>query len=273
MRFHRCSSPTSSRRTNACSGPPAPVWMCGRCSARQWPATCRRSRPCYSAIPRSCACQYAYRTPLYFAVRENGLDAASFLLDRGTDPIGLPINDRLVDIARDRGFAEMQKLLESKLARIHNASTAGEPVAAAIRPRDLAGVCGLLDAEPELLHTGDERSNQPIHWAVMTRQIDMIDELLSRGADINAQRFDGARPIQLTSGDYHFRGWRDVPDGVAASPEEVLAHLRPAVPTTTSARPGASEIWTVCESCSIKIERLPTASIGTSRTTKDLARL
>ena len=218
-------------------------------------------------------CQYAYRTPLYFAVRENGLDAASFLLDRGTDPIGLPINDRLVDIARDRGFAEMQKLLESKLARIHNASTAGEPVAAAIRRRDLAGVCGLLDAEPELLHTGDERSNQPIHWAVMTRQIDMIDELLSRGADINAQRFDGARPIQLTSGDYHFRGWRDVPDGVAASPEEVLAHLRAC---------GAD--YDICTASSIgDLDRvrelldqdrcLPTASIGTSRTTKDLARL
>jgi hypothetical protein len=29
----------------------------------------------------------------------------------------------------------------------------------------------LIDAEPELLHEGDERSNQPIHWAVMTRQI------------------------------------------------------------------------------------------------------
>ena len=47
----------------------------------------------------------------------------------------------------------------------------------------------------------------------MTRQIPMIDELLARGADINARRADGARPIQLTNGDYHYRGWRDVPDG------------------------------------------------------------
>jgi hypothetical protein len=37
----------------------------------------------------------------------------------------------------------------------------------------------------------------------MTRQLDAIDELLARGADINAQRMDGARPIHLTNGDYY----------------------------------------------------------------------
>ncbi len=45
----------------------------------------------------------------------------------------------------------------------------------------------------------------------MTRQLDAIDELLRRGADIDARRMDGARPIHLTNGDYFYRGWRDVP--------------------------------------------------------------
>jgi hypothetical protein len=40
----------------------------------------------------------------------------------------------------------------------------------------------------------------------MTRQLDAIDELLRRGADINSQRMDGARPIHLTNGDYFYRG-------------------------------------------------------------------
>jgi ankyrin repeat protein len=84
----------------------------------------------------------------------------------------------------------------------------------------------MLDASPELVHAVDERTNQPIHWAVMTRQLDMIDELLARGADINARRSDGARPIQLTNGDYMYRGWRDVPKDTATTPREVLAHLR-----------------------------------------------
>jgi ankyrin repeat protein len=176
--------------------------------------------------PALVRCQYSYRKPLYFAVRENRIDVADYLLDRDPDPTGLAVNDSLLDIAADRGYDDMQRLLESKLAARFQATADGELVAAAIRAYDLAQVRSLLDASPGLLHAGDARGNQPIHWAVMTRQIDVIDELLARGADIEAQRTDGARPIQLTNGDYHHRGWRDVPKDRATTPREVLDHLR-----------------------------------------------
>src|SRR5207247_1731804 len=141
-----------------------------------------------------------------------------------------------LDITRDRGYVEMQKLLETALAGTQRASPKGNAIAAAIRERDPERALKLLDASPELLHAGDERSNQPIHWAVMTRQIGLIDELLKRGADINAQHFDGARPIHLSSGDYHYRGWRDVPKDVATTPGAVLDHL--------IARGAYLDIWT-----------------------------
>src|SRR5262245_59772846 len=176
--------------------------------------------------PSLARCHYAYRTPIYFAVRENQLAVAAILLENGGDPLSLAVNDSVLDITRDRGYGEMEKLLEAKIASLHGASPKGEPIAAAIRERNLAKVRSLLDASPELLHAGDERSNQPIHWAVMTRQLDIIDELLARGADINAARFDGARPIQLTNGDYHYRGRRDVPKDIATTPADVLALLR-----------------------------------------------
>src|SRR5262249_16371716 len=137
---------------------------------------------------------YAYRTPIYFAVRENQVDVASFLLDYGANPLALAVNDSLLQVARDRGLTEMEKVLEAKCASLHGASAKGEALAAAIRERDLAKVKSLLDAAPELLHAGDERGNRPVHWAVMTRQLDVIDELLARGADTNAKRQDGARP-------------------------------------------------------------------------------
>lgn len=175
--------------------------------------------------PALVRCHFSYRKPLYFAVRENRLEVAAFLLNRDPDPFGLAVNDSLIEIARDRGHGEMERLLEAKFAERFGASPHGEPVAAAIRGHDLPQVRALLDASPELLHAGDQRSNQPIHWAIMTRQLEFLDELLKRGADINARRADGARPIHLTNGDYHFRGWRDVPQDWPTRPEEVYRHL------------------------------------------------
>jgi len=165
---------------------------------------------------------YEYRTPLSFAVRENHLDVAEYLLDHGALDTGL---GDPIEMARDRGYAGMVALLERKMREQHGASAAGEPVAAAIRERDPARVRLLLDDDPGLLRARDRRSNEPIHWAVMTRQIDVIDELARRGADLNARRADGALPIHLTTGDYHYRGWSDVPPEVATTPEQVYRHL------------------------------------------------
>jgi RNA polymerase sigma factor (sigma-70 family) len=165
---------------------------------------------------------YEYRTPLSFAVRENQIAIAGFLLDHGAEPLAL---GDLLEMARDREYADMTRLLERKLAALHGASSEGEPVAAAIRARNLAEVRRILDESPQLVRAGDGRSNQPIHWAVMTRQPAIVDELLARGADIEATRADRARPIQLTNGDYHYRGWRDVPDDVVTTPEEMYRHM------------------------------------------------
>ena len=168
-------------------------------------------------------CAYDYHTPMFFAVRDNKLETAAFLLERGANPVSSGTNDTLLEIARDRGYTEMQQLIKKALAGPSAAAPGGEVIAEAIRGRNLADVQGLLDASPELIHSVDENTNQPIHWAVMTRQPDMIDELLARGADINAKRADGARPVQLVNGDYGFRGWtKDFP----VKPGEVLAHLR-----------------------------------------------
>lgn len=165
---------------------------------------------------------FEYRTPLHFAVRENQVAVAACLLERGA-PLNL---GNPLEMARDRGFAAMQRLLEGVLVGAPGAAPTGEPIAAAIRSRDLARVRALLDADSSLAHAPDERGNRPIHWAAMTRQCAVIDELLARGADINARRGDGARPVQLTNGDYHYRGWRDVPKDVTVTPRDVYAHLR-----------------------------------------------
>src|SRR5215831_18000329 len=55
---------------------------------------------------------HEYRTPLSFAVRENHVEVATYLLDHGADPLAL---GDVLQVARDRGYVEMERLLESKL--------------------------------------------------------------------------------------------------------------------------------------------------------------
>jgi ankyrin repeat protein len=169
---------------------------------------------------------YTYRKPLYFAVRENRLDIARFLLEHDRNPLDLWVDDSPLEIARDRGYVEMERLLAETFETKFNASSKGEPIALALREHDLTRMRELLDAEPALLSKGDRLSNQPIHWATMTRQLGAIDELLQRGADIDARRIDGAQPIHLTNGDYFYRGWRDVPRDWPTTPAQVMTHLR-----------------------------------------------
>jgi ankyrin repeat protein len=176
--------------------------------------------------PSLARAHYDYRKPLYFAVRENRIDVARFLLEHDRNPLDLWVDDDPIEIARDRGYPEMEQLLTHTLETKFNASPTGEPVALALRNHDLTRMRELLDAQPELIRKGDKGSSQPIHWATMTRQLEALDDVLRRGADINAQRMDGARPIHLTNGDYFYRGWRDVPANWPVTPAHVMAHLK-----------------------------------------------
>lgn len=167
---------------------------------------------------------YDYRTPMSFAVANNQLEVAAYLLQHGASPVDSGTGDPLIQMARDRGFGPMEELLERALNR-HRGSEAGKQIAAAIRNRDFNAFITLLNSSEEYIHATDDEGNQPIHWATMSRQPEMIDALLDRGADINAKRSDHARAIQLTNGDYSYRGWRDVPEDWPWKPNDIYLHL------------------------------------------------
>jgi ankyrin repeat protein len=174
--------------------------------------------------PNLVDCEYEYFKPLRFAVRENQRPVVEFLLGKGSDP-AYEAGESLVTIARDRGYDELALLLESKLKEEYRIAPEAAAVVTAIKARDVAQVRALLDKQPELIHVADEHGSQPLHWAVMTRQIELIDDLLERGADINAARPDGTRPLHLTNGDYHYRGWRDVPPTALQKHEILIGYL------------------------------------------------
>jgi RNA polymerase sigma factor (sigma-70 family) len=164
--------------------------------------------------PRLVSCSYQYRMPLHFAVQENHIDVVQFLLDQGADATyrsGNAWHERPLVVAEERGYQELRALLAEHLERTQGVTEEGELLAAAIRVGDMAKVGAMLDDNPALIEAADERGNKAIHWAVMTRRMPMIDLILERGADINAMRPDGARPLDLSNGDYFYRGWRDAP--------------------------------------------------------------
>ncbi|MFO0939816.1 MAG: ankyrin repeat domain-containing protein [Pirellulales bacterium] len=175
--------------------------------------------------PTLVRCHYGYRTPLYFAVKENRIDVAQLLLERSADPLAMEFGDSFVLQAKDRGYEAMAALLKNYMEKKYAVSTLGDRTAELIRAYDEIGLRQLLQENPEAIQQADRRSNQPIHWAVMTRQLWLIDLLHHLGADLNAKRQDGARPIHLFNGDYFYRGWRDVPDSCSTTPAEVLDHL------------------------------------------------
>src|SRR4030095_6530607 len=110
---------------------------------------------------------YAYRKPLYFAVRENRVEVARYLLEHDHNPIDLWVDDDPLEIARDRGYADMERMLADTLEAKFNASPKGEPVALALRAHDVRQMCDLLESEPGLIDKGDQRSHQARHWATV----------------------------------------------------------------------------------------------------------
>ncbi len=178
--------------------------------------------------PRLVNCSHQSRSPLHFAVQENRVDVVKFLLEQRADPTfrsGNPWHERPVTIAEERGYTVLKALLEAHLAEKHRVSDGGERIAEAIREWDVDRVRAMLDAEPALIEAGDARGNLPIHWAALTRNMKMVDLLLERGADINAMRPDGARPLDLTNGDYWYRKNRDVPKVAVAAPHVFVGYL------------------------------------------------
>ncbi len=155
-------------------------------------------------------CRCDYRTPLHYAVRENQLEATRWLIDQGADATYVSNqhwHDSPRQMAVDRGYDEMLQLLDEHLKSRYGICAEGEEVAEAIRRRDVDRAKGLVQQHG--VRVADQRGNQPVHWAAMTRQMSLVRFLLRQVANINAVRPDGARPLDLTNGDYWYRGERD----------------------------------------------------------------
>ena len=98
-------------------------------------------------------------------------------------------------------------------------------LAEAIKGRDRARVEAVLTGHPGFIHAADALGNGPLHWAALTRQNDLVDLFVARGADLEARRADGQTPLLVSlNGDYWYRT-RNLPPEAPQDSWTVTRHL------------------------------------------------
>ena len=145
---------------------------------------------------------YEYRTPLYFAVRENRMAVARFLLDRGANPFYN--GEDLIEMARLRRLADMEALIEGHRPKSHRAVRSGHLATArqvidgllaresssdiwtAAYVGNAGRVRELLDLDPSLVNqSSEDGSGTPLAHAAARGHLEVVRLLLERGADPN----------------------------------------------------------------------------------------
>ena len=141
--------------------------------------------------------EYNYTPPLHFAVREGHRAIAEFLLGRGADPAyrSYPFSEALLTFAEDRGHHEIADMLRIRLTR-HFAVAAGtQAIIDAASKGDLVAVEAELARAPDLARVGNETGDTPLHHAARNGHAAVVEALTSAGANVDAVRGDGYRPV------------------------------------------------------------------------------
>ncbi len=173
--------------------------------------------------------QYWYQFPIHMAVREGHAEVVQTLLQAGADPGQSRYTynswDKLLDICEERGYSGVKALLEAEMRERFGYDPKFIALVEAIKSRDRTRVEAVLADQSELIHASDALGNGPLHWAALTRQIDLVDFFVARGADLEARRADGQTPLLVSlNGDYWFQS-SDLPADAPQDTWIVTRHL------------------------------------------------
>ena len=181
-----------------------------------------------AANPDLRTCDEGYREPITMALHAAHPDVVAWLLEARPDPDSaafgiLPKTPQRA--AYDPDYARAEQLVRDHLRSLYGVCEQGDVVAEAIRARDTGRVAAMIREDAGLVAVADQRGHTPLHWACLTRNLAMIDLLLEQGAAIDVRRPDGARPIEVAYGDYHYRTWYRDRNGALAAWQAVVGYL------------------------------------------------
>jgi ankyrin repeat protein len=159
--------------------------------------------------------QFWYQFPIHMAVFAGNAEIVKLLLDQGADP-GQSVYtynswDKLLLCARERGYRQIEVLLQRAMQKRFNYSPDFDALKKSIIARDARRIGVVLRRQPELARASDALGNNALHWSVVTRQLGLIERFVELGTPIDAQRADGQSPVLLAvngATDYWYRATR-----------------------------------------------------------------
>lgn len=188
-----------------------------------------RVRALVNSDPNLVHAQYWYTQPIHLAAYGNHPEAVQALFDAGTQPGRTRYAGGWLELARSAeslGFTDVHRVVLEEARRRHGHTPHFQDLRDAIVARDATRVSGLLGTHAGLARAADLEGNNAVHWAVMTRQPEIMVQLVQAGADPNAERGDGQSPGHLLfNGDYEFRVWRELRGIPHADQSDTLAGL------------------------------------------------
>lgn len=141
--------------------------------------------------------EYNYTPPIHFAVREGHRDVVEFLLSRGADPAyrSYPFQESLLTFAEERGHNEVAELLRQPLSRRFAVASGTQVIIEAAKRGDLAAVEAELARNGSLASASNETGDTALHHAAKHGHLHIVRALLAAGANVDAVRGDGYRPV------------------------------------------------------------------------------
>src|SRR6185437_10179690 len=150
------------------------------------------------ARPEIVNAQYNYTPAIHFAVCEGRLEVARYLVAHGAETAdyrSYPFQDSLLTIAEDREDAPMANFLR-KVAE--DRFPVAPHVAAfldAAKRGDRAAVRVALAEDPSMARQSDDTGDTALHRAAEIGDVEMMEYLIAAGADVDATRANGFRPV------------------------------------------------------------------------------